>query len=356
MAYPIPSMESVRASILSDWRNLDSQVTISTDSDNYIRASGFASGVAGLYQYATWGINQAFPDTADDAYLVRFASARGIVQRPASSATGNVRFTGNVGAAIPLATIIQADDGNQYKTSAASAIGIEGAAIVKATALATGPATNQLANTEGTLQTAPMGIDSAAVFLEMAGGVVAETMAELLARVLERLRQPPAGGNKYDWIRWAKEVPGVTSAFLYPGRRGIGSVDVAVLSAGQPPSEALRAAVTDHLDEQVPVGTDYMVLAPQKHVVDVLATVLLDDETALATVLAAAQQALASYFATFQPGSTVRRARIQTLLGDIKGVVDYTVTSPAGNVTTLVDATNVGMPFLGTITISKAAP
>lgn len=356
MAYPIPSMDSVRTSILSDWRNLDSQVTISTDSDNYIRASGFASSVAGLYQYATWGINQAFPDTADDAYLVRFASARGIVQRPASSATGSVRLTGNVGAAIPPATIIQAEDGNQYKTSAASAIGSDGAAIVRSTALATGPATNQLANTAGTLQTAPMGIDSAVVFLEMAGGVVAETMTELLARVLERLRQPPAGGNKYDWIRWAKEVPGVTSAFLYPGRRGIGSVDVAVLSAGQPPSEALRAAVTDHLDEQVPVGTDYMVLAPQKNVVDVVATVLLDDETALATVEASYAQALAGYFAALQPGSTARRTRIQTLLGDIQGVVDYTVTSPAGNVATVVDATTVGMPFLGIVTISKASP
>lgn len=353
MAYPIPSMEAVRASILSDWRNLDSQVVVAVDSDNYVRATGIASAITGLYQYATWGINQAFPDTADDAYLVRFASARGINRFPPSAAAGSVLFTGNVGAAVPVGTIIQTADGNQYQTTVPSSIGPAGTAAVAAAATATGPATNQTADTPGTLQTAPMGVDSNVTLLKMDGGLLAETLASLLARVLDHLRQPPAGGNKYDWVRWAKGVPGVTTVFLYPRRRGPGSVDLAILSNGQPPAEALRQAVTGHLDGLVPVGTDYMVLSPQKTLVDISATVLLDDVTALTTVQAAAQVAFEAYFATMQPGATVRLARIQTVLGDVAGVVDYTITAPAKNITTIVDANHVDMPFLGSVTITK---
>lgn len=55
-----------------------------------------------------------------------------------------------------------------------------------------------------------------------------ETDEEYLARLLEYIRRPPAGGNKYDYIKWAKEVDYVTSAWCVPLGQGLGTVDVII--------------------------------------------------------------------------------------------------------------------------------
>src|SRR3569623_2855348 len=100
MPYPILTQEQVRDAILADQRNLDATVDVAPDSDNYIRASSTGSAVAGLYQYAAWGINQTFPDTADEEYLVRYASRYRIFRDPPSNAVGSVSISG--AAAAPL--------------------------------------------------------------------------------------------------------------------------------------------------------------------------------------------------------------------------------------------------------------
>ncbi|MHB9156270.1 MAG: baseplate J/gp47 family protein [Endomicrobiales bacterium] len=57
---------------------------------------------------------------------------------------------------------------------------------------------------------------------------VGETDAELLARLLDYIRRPPAGGNQYDYARWAKEIANVTGAWVYPLAQGNGTVDVVI--------------------------------------------------------------------------------------------------------------------------------
>lgn len=351
MPYPIPTLEQVRAAILTDWRNADNLVTVTVDSDNYIRASGIASAITGLYQFGTWGINQFFPDTADAENLARFASVHGITRRPAVGAIGAIRFSGTIGATVPLATIVQSADGRQFQTTAVATIDGAGTVSAAAAAVNVGPIGNLADNTPGVLQAAPVGIDAAALLLQMGGGVDQEALAALLARVLDHLRQPPAGGNKYDYPRWAMDVPGVTAAFLYPTRRGIGSADVAILSNGLPPSDALRLAVAAYIDERKPVEADCMVLAPQLVPVDITATLVLESDADLGTVLDKANSGLTAYFTSLKPGDLARRSRIQTILGDIDGVIDYTLTAPAGNVVTLVDHTHVQMPSLGAVAI-----
>ena len=354
MAYPIKTQEQARDDILSDWRNLDDTVDVAADSDHYIRASGFGSAVAGLYQYAAWGVNQIFPDTADEENLVRFASARKIFRDPPSNAVGTVSITGAVAAQLDAGTVIQTSDGRQVRTTAIGTIGNAGTATVAATAVIAGEAGNLPANTPGVLQSAPAGIDPNAVIVEMSGGVEAESLASLLQRVLERLRQPPAGGNQFDYPRWAKEVAGVTAAWGFPKRRGAGTMDVAILSNGAPPSDALRNQVAAYLDGLAPPYGDRMILSPQQVIVAVTAAVTLKAGVLLATVQAAAQTALEEYFAGMKPGDTVYRARIETILMSIPGVLDVAMTAPAANVVTVVDAATVEMPFLGVVTLTAA--
>jgi len=57
-----------------------------------------------------------------------------------------------------------------------------------------------------------------------------ETRADYAARLLYNVQQPPAGGNQYDYPRWAKEVSGVKDAWCFPLAQGEGTVDVVVLA------------------------------------------------------------------------------------------------------------------------------
>ena len=57
-----------------------------------------------------------------------------------------------------------------------------------------------------------------------------EMDSSLLARLLEYIRRPPAGGNKYDYVKWAKAIDNVTAAYCYPLAQGLGTVDVVIVA------------------------------------------------------------------------------------------------------------------------------
>lgn len=57
-----------------------------------------------------------------------------------------------------------------------------------------------------------------------------ETDAELLTRLLEYIRRPPAGGNQYDYEKWVLEIDNVSAAYCIPLGQGLGTVDVVILA------------------------------------------------------------------------------------------------------------------------------
>lgn len=57
-----------------------------------------------------------------------------------------------------------------------------------------------------------------------------ESDAALLARILDDIRRPPAGGNQYDYIKWALAIDGVARAYCVPLAQGLGTVDVIILA------------------------------------------------------------------------------------------------------------------------------
>ncbi len=59
---------------------------------------------------------------------------------------------------------------------------------------------------------------------------VGESDAALLERVLNRIRKPPAGGNKNDYEQWALEVDYVANAWCFPMGQGLNTVDVIILA------------------------------------------------------------------------------------------------------------------------------
>jgi hypothetical protein len=91
-----------------------------------------------------------------------------------------------------------------------------------------------------------------------------ETDAELLARLLARMRRPPAGGNKYDYVQWALEVDYVAAAWSFPLAQGPGTIDVIITAKADytgsevPTSHALTGTVSGVAENKlIDAGGDF---------------------------------------------------------------------------------------------------
>lgn len=351
MPYTRPTFPAIRAAYLRDVQNLDPAAAVDGDSDHFVRASATASAVDGVYRHQEWVARQLLPDTADPENIEHHAALRGLYLKGATRATGTVRlFPAGQGAAAPCAAGLVAvlEDGREVASSAAFPGGIipEEGLELPAAAVTIG-AVPDYAEASAVLQAPPSGI-AGETRVTMKGGTDAETHVELLARLLSYMRNPPGGGTKYDYERWALEVPGVTTARCLPCRRGPGTVDVLVTSQGGLPTAELVAAVQAHLDDMRPVTcSDCLALPPDAVLVDILAAVRVAPGYTLPQLHPKVYAALATYFQTLAPGDPVVAAGLAARILDVPGVTDVRLLEPAGN----LSAESLRWYRLGTLTL-----
>ena len=162
---------------------------------------------------------------------------------------------------------------------------------------------------------------------------LAGSPAELLARVLAHLRHPPAGGNKYDYVRWAKEASTlVAAAWCVSMGQGPGTVDLVVLAdadqtGSEIPTAELLALVRAYIVDICPDDVKFLrVLAPE-----VLYQNVSVSRTEATEPAATAIANITNYLAGFLPGQSLFRAQLTSLaLGGGSG--DAEVVVPAGPV------------------------
>lgn len=351
MAFNTPDLEEIRRDILRDIVSLQPAADISVDSDYYVRASALASCVSGLYAHQKWIIRQTFPDTADSEYLEMHAALRNIYRKNATYAVGTAKVTGSddsvIGAGLQILT-----GSNYYEVTTPAKI-VSGTAVVQIRSLATGANQNITRETEAVFMAAPSGVASSVTLLEAGGGTDAESDAELLDRLLDEIRRPAAGGTKADFARWAKSVDGVTTAFVYPYRRGSGTVDIAITSGDGLPSDAVVAECQAYIDSVRPVGAkSVLVIKPVIKTVNFVIEVALDDGVTLNEMQSEIEQALINYFASLKPADTLVVSQIEAVISDLIGVVDRNLISPTKNQT--IDALReMGWFKLGKVTVTE---
>ena len=160
-----------------------------------------------------------------------------------------------------------------------------------------------------------------------------ESDADYLARLLDHLRSPPAGGNRYDYVKWAMEIDGVKAGYCFPLAQGESSVDVVVvadiaLTGSELPSQALLDEVAAYIDGQRPVTARFVrVLAPTILAQDVTMTV-----TGSGVNRAQVEADIESYLGTFVPGQSLYLSRLISIAID-NGAEDALITVPAAVVT-----------------------
>ncbi len=301
------------------------------------------------YGYLEWMVEAVLmPDSAEAAYLERWASIWGLSRLGATTAAGNVTFSGTNGTPIPSGSLVQRSDGVQFATQAPASIA-SGTATVAVEAVIGAAAGNTDAGAALALSTAIAGVQPNAVVAVggLTGGADVESDDNFRARLLVRIRQPPQGGDAEDYVAWALEVPGVTRAWAYPLHRGIGTVDVAFVMDGRLniiPLSGDVAAVQAYIDARRPVTADFLAFAPVATALNLTIQGLqpdtADTRAAIATAFAALLQRVA------EPGGMVAFSDIDEAISESTGVEYHYVTSPTTDQT--ATAGHIFIP--GTIT------
>ncbi|PJG83761.1 baseplate J/gp47 family protein [Caviibacterium pharyngocola] len=351
----VPSFSDIRRAILRDLQSLEPTADIAEDSDNFVRASSLAAVAENLYAHQKWLMKQFFPDTADTEFLEKHAALRGIRRKNATYAQGNgATFTGLVGATLSAGLQIKTADGRFYETLESAVINSAGSVRVAVRALAPGAAQNIIQSVAGVLMAAPKGVQSDVVLNNVVGGTDTESDSALLARLLERIRRPPAGGNRYDYRNWALSVEGVDAAYVYPLRRGLGTVDIAITADNDVPSDETVRKVQAYIDDVRPVtAKESKVVKPDVTRVAFNVKVKLDG-VSLSTMTQTIQTALTEHFNRLNPGDDFIVSQCEAVISDLIGVVDRQFIAPRANIKANV-TDKIEWFRLGTVAISELA-
>lgn len=348
----VPTLEQIREKILRDYQALSPNADISPDSDHFARASALASVAEGLYAHQMWAIKQFFPDSADTDFLEKHAGLRGVRRRQATYASGlGALVTGNNGTVIPIGNQITTKDGRFYEVVEAGLI-TNGKATLRVKSLATGASQNITHNTPATFMSAPAGCQSDCILTQIVGGTDAESDSGLLTRLLELIRRPPAGGNQYDYKNWALSVDGVDAAYVYPLRRGLGTVDIAITSANNLPSDETLRRCQAFIDEVRPVtAVESKVVKPDVVRLDFTIQVKLSG-VSLAEITQHINTALTRYFNGLNPADDFVLSQVEAVISDLIGVVDRRITAPSSNRVANV-TTKIEWFRLGNVSVSE---
>lgn len=351
----VPTLEEIRASILRDYQTYYPNADISEDSDAYARASSLAACAEGIYAHQKWLIKQFFPDTADTAFLEKHAGLRGLRRRNATYAAGKgATVSGNPDAVIAVGLQIKTEDGRFYETTESAVISADGTAVVAVRSLATGAAQNIKTATKGSFMAAPVGVSSDVVLNDVVGGTNKESDSSLLERLLNKIRRPAAGGNRYDYKDWALDVDGVEQAYVYPLRRGLGTVDIAITADNDVPNDDTVRRAQAYIDDERPVtAKESKVVKPDVTKVNFNIQVKISG-VALNDIKTAIRNALTDYFNGLIPGDDLIVSQCEAVVSDLIGVVDRRFVAPNAN--RKADVINKIEWFrLGEITVTEMA-
>ncbi|HAX5206071.1 TPA: baseplate J/gp47 family protein [Escherichia coli] len=203
------------------------------------------------HEHLAWISRQIIPSESDEDELLKHCSFWGVVRKPASAAEGRVQLTLTTEASVISGVQLQRSDGVVYRVTA-SQTAQAGTLDVTVEATEAGIDGNAPAGTQLSFITPQAGIQQTAVVTEngLTGGADVESVQELLSRLIFRVQNPPSGGTKYDFERWAREVSGVTRAWCKPEWPQAGSVGLTFVMDNNPdifPGEGDIARMTEYI-------------------------------------------------------------------------------------------------------------
>lgn len=227
MAYTGRTREEIRASILAHWsaeyaaRGL--QLVTARGSDAYLLGGGFAVELEGLEAQAEQTTRDILPDQASEEVLERHGYVFNVPRLSGDRASHTVTVTSSVAGTylIPVGTQMAFTDGTLYDVDSPSVVTSGGSpsGTISVTAVDPGTAGTRAVGETLTFVSAPTGMDSTGTVLAtVTEGSDEESAAEWALRIVERLRDRPASGNRADWRDWIRAFTAteIEDAYVYP--------------------------------------------------------------------------------------------------------------------------------------------
>lgn len=281
----IPTREELATGFLGDYAIAQPEKNIARGSDPYRLARVVSGAIWNVLAKLLFVEKQRLPDTAEKEYLERWGGVYSFPRNGATSAgrTNALRVFGTAGTPVPVDSALAHKDGTTYKvTSVGAVVGGAGYVDVSVIATVTGQATNKNAGEVLTLQTPGALTADATLVLALTGGLDIESYDAYRVRLLAHIGDPPEGGAIHDYLEWALRIPGVVTAYVWTHRRGMGTVDVAVLGLGTGAarivSNDIQGAVDTYIESVRPGGArDFVTLTVTPQAQDVTCTVVVDD-------------------------------------------------------------------------------
>lgn len=350
MAFQRPTLSEIIERIKNDLiSRLNSGSAVLRRSVIYIISITIGGAIHMIYGYLDFISKQLFPSTATGEFLDRWASIWGVIRKPADFARGQVIFTGVDGTLIPMNREMQRPDGVKY-TVWQDAYITGGTATVRVTANEAGEDGNVNPGVKLSLITPIAGVqsegevDTSGLF----GGINVEQDEPLRSRLLQRIQNPPAGGSRADFERWALEISGVTRAWIYPNGQGAGTVGISFVLDGQPdifPDSIKVDEVQAYIDERRPITMTPYVFSPIEN--PILFDIRVTPNTS--EVRSAVEQELKDLFLREgEPGGTILISHIREAISISTGEHDHILLEPNANVVSPAGE----LPTVGTITWS----
>lgn len=290
----------------------------------------------GLYGFLSWIALQVFPDTAEIEFLNRWSAIWGVIRRAASKATGSVIITGVDGTVIEVDTELQRSDNVVYLVTEEQTIA-SGTATVPVEAVLAGEDGNADEDTVLEFVSPLEGADTETLVDSdaLTGGQDEEDDESLLARLLDRIQNPPHGGSENDYIQWAMEVPGVTRVWVYPLELGLGGVSIRFMmddtyDDGIPESGDVTT-MQNYIEDRRPVTADVTVVAPVAVPLDFEIHLNLGDTAETRAAVEANLRDL--ILRDGEPAGTIYLSRINEAISLATGEYDHVLSDPLANVT-----------------------
>lgn len=271
MAFDRPSLQDLITRVEGDIKSGLGLITLLRRSFLKVIARVLAGLAHLLFGYLSFVEKQAFPDTAEDEYLERWAGIWGVERKPATFTEFTCSVTGTAGVSIPINRVYRRSDGKEYTTQAAIVLTGSGDEI-SLIASEEGKASAVEVSDAISILSPIAGLDSEAVVTSVE--IIAEDLEDLEAlrqRLIDRIQNPPSGGDANDYIQWALSIPGITRAWINPEGLGPGTVIVYVVSDEESPITPLPAKileVSDYIETVRPVTANVSVVAPVLYPVD----------------------------------------------------------------------------------------
>jgi uncharacterized phage protein gp47/JayE len=246
MPFKIPSLSDTREFLLAVGKALFPDRNFDNVRSYHGRRTTYLSaGITQLHSHIQKAQNDAMPDTAsDDGPIDRWGGIVGVVRKGATparkSAAGRVR--GAFGMSVIVGSeLVHESSGLRFQIANGTTIPAALFIDVDIVGIDTGVQTRLLKGVTLKFVDTPAGLETDVVLQKDLDedGFDSEQFGAYRARVLSAFASPSAGGSASDYVRWALEVSGVSAAYCYPNRAGVGTVDVVGLHTGTGSSRIL---------------------------------------------------------------------------------------------------------------------